>query len=306
MRHRLAAMLLAVRRPGRRADRRPGDPSRRDARARRVSGRRSARGPRRGNARLRHRRALRRQPVRRFRAEARQRRQLVSGRVVPEGADRSRQTRRHRDRRGRLRQWRRRRDRARRAVPGPAADGGAVFVGYGLDAPRQGFDDYRGLDVRGKFVVMLPGVPEGTPSEVGRQPGSEKATNGGGAWRDRRADHADARSCSAVPVGARARQIGTPRQRVVEPDRPARARRAGDQGQRLLHGAAADALFAGSGTTAGGDVRRRRGKGGGRGRRAEAADPSSRSRASSRRRRAPTSSACCRAATRRCATNMSC
>jgi hypothetical protein len=42
-----------------------------------------------------------------------------------------------------------------------------VFVGYGLDAPSAGFDDYRGLDVRGKYVVVLSGFPKGTPSEVG-------------------------------------------------------------------------------------------------------------------------------------------
>ena len=41
-----------------------------------------------------------------------------------------------------------------------------VFVGYGIDAPKQGFDDYRGLDVRGKIVVMLSGIPRGDPSEV--------------------------------------------------------------------------------------------------------------------------------------------
>jgi Zn-dependent M28 family amino/carboxypeptidase len=43
----------------------------------------------------------------------------------------------------------------------------AVFAGYGLDAPGAGFDDYRGLDVRGKYVVVLSGFPKGTPSEVG-------------------------------------------------------------------------------------------------------------------------------------------
>lgn len=44
-----------------------------------------------------------------------------------------------------------------------AAD--AVFVGYGVDAPAQGFDDYSGLDVRGKFAVTLDGMPEGRVSE---------------------------------------------------------------------------------------------------------------------------------------------
>ena len=50
-----------------------------------------------------------------------------------------------------------------------------VFVGYGLDAPTQGHDDYRGLDVRGKVVVMLAGLPEGLASDVSAHLGSGRA-----------------------------------------------------------------------------------------------------------------------------------
>jgi Zn-dependent M28 family amino/carboxypeptidase len=42
----------------------------------------------------------------------------------------------------------------------------AVFVGYGLEDQSVGLDDYRGLDVRGKIVVYLWGVPDGLPSEI--------------------------------------------------------------------------------------------------------------------------------------------
>ena len=49
-----------------------------------------------------------------------------------------------------------------------------VFVGYGIDMPSHGYDDYRGLDVRGKIVVALNGVPEGTPSDVAADLNSEK------------------------------------------------------------------------------------------------------------------------------------
>ena len=38
-----------------------------------------------------------------------------------------------------------------------------VFVGYGVVAPEYGWDDYKGVDVRGKTVVMLindPAVPD--------------------------------------------------------------------------------------------------------------------------------------------------
>lgn len=51
----------------------------------------------------------------------------------------------------------------------------AVFVGYGLDAPGAGFNDYQGLDVRGKYVVVLSGFPKGTPSEIGAHLSSMKA-----------------------------------------------------------------------------------------------------------------------------------
>ncbi|HEX9931907.1 MAG TPA: M28 family metallopeptidase [Allosphingosinicella sp.] len=49
-----------------------------------------------------------------------------------------------------------------------------VFAGYGLEAPSFGLDDYRGLDVRGKIVVVLDGTPSGLPSDVAAHLGSEK------------------------------------------------------------------------------------------------------------------------------------
>ena len=39
------------------------------------------------------------------------------------------------------------------------ADGDLMFVGYGISAPRQGWDDYKNVDVRGKILVMLIGDP---------------------------------------------------------------------------------------------------------------------------------------------------
>lgn len=42
-----------------------------------------------------------------------------------------------------------------------------VFVGYGMEAPEFGLNDYQGLDVDGKIVVMLNGRPEDLPSEEG-------------------------------------------------------------------------------------------------------------------------------------------
>lgn len=39
-----------------------------------------------------------------------------------------------------------------------------VFVGYGIDAPELGHNDYDGLDVKGKIVVTLLGTPDIFPS----------------------------------------------------------------------------------------------------------------------------------------------
>ncbi|MFW2343619.1 M20/M25/M40 family metallo-hydrolase [Brevundimonas sp.] len=57
-----------------------------------------------------------------------------------------------------------------------ALDTGFVFVGYGLDVPSHGLDDYAGLDVEGKVVLALYGMPEGLPSELAAHLGSAKAT----------------------------------------------------------------------------------------------------------------------------------
>lgn len=38
--------------------------------------------------------------------------------------------------------------------------GQLVFVGYGVSSPRNSYDDYAGLKVKGKIVVMSSGVPE--------------------------------------------------------------------------------------------------------------------------------------------------
>jgi Zn-dependent M28 family amino/carboxypeptidase len=40
------------------------------------------------------------------------------------------------------------------------ADSDVVFVGYGIDAPEKGWDDYAGVDVRGKTVIILVNDPD--------------------------------------------------------------------------------------------------------------------------------------------------
>lgn len=41
-----------------------------------------------------------------------------------------------------------------------------VFVGWGITAPELGLDDYRGLDVRGKAVVLIEGAPPSLPGAL--------------------------------------------------------------------------------------------------------------------------------------------
>lgn len=40
------------------------------------------------------------------------------------------------------------------------ASGGVVFAGYGITAPEYNYDDYAGLDVHGKFVIVLQHEPQ--------------------------------------------------------------------------------------------------------------------------------------------------
>ena len=51
------------------------------------------------------------------------------------------------------------------SAPAPAKpavsvkDSQLVFVGYGVDAPEREWNDYAGIDVKGKTVVMLVNDP---------------------------------------------------------------------------------------------------------------------------------------------------
>jgi Zn-dependent M28 family amino/carboxypeptidase len=54
------------------------------------------------------------------------------------------------------------------ASPVHAIDAGLVFVGYGISAPEQGWDDYKGLDCKGKILVMMVNDPMPTAAEPER------------------------------------------------------------------------------------------------------------------------------------------
>ena len=65
-------------------------------------------------------------------------------------------------------------------IVGPLAGGAVnldlplVFAGYGMKDAAVGFDDYKGIDVRGKIAVVLWGSPKGMDSEVGAHLQSEQ------------------------------------------------------------------------------------------------------------------------------------
>ncbi|MDQ8754612.1 M28 family metallopeptidase [Sphingosinicella sp. LHD-64] len=126
-----------------------------------------------------------------------------------------------------------------------ALDAGLVFAGYGIDAPPQGFDDYAGLDVRGKVVVIIAGSPNGTPSDVAAHLNSAKARM------------AAARGAiGMIVVRSRAEAEATPWNRLVTGARRPGTTWIGRDGQPFdgsglrftayADGAAAAALFQGS------------------------------------------------------------
>lgn len=65
-------------------------------------------------------------------------------------------------------------------------DSEVVFVGYGVVAPEYGWDDYKGIDVKGKTIVMLvndPAVPDPKdPSQLDRAVFKGKAMTYYGRW----------------------------------------------------------------------------------------------------------------------------
>jgi len=75
----------------------------------------------------------------------------------------------------------------RHVAPSARIDGSElVFVGYGVVAPEYGWDDYKGVDVRGKTIVMLvndPPVPDPSkPNELDPKMFGGKAMTYYGRW----------------------------------------------------------------------------------------------------------------------------
>lgn len=52
------------------------------------------------------------------------------------------------------------------AVPAVKLSSDVVFAGYGISEPELGYDDYKGIDVKGKTILILKGSPDKFPSSV--------------------------------------------------------------------------------------------------------------------------------------------
>lgn len=56
-----------------------------------------------------------------------------------------------------------------------AAEGELCFVGYGIDAPEYGVNDFKGVDVKGKILVALRGAPDHAKANL---PGKDRTVFG--------------------------------------------------------------------------------------------------------------------------------
>jgi Zn-dependent M28 family amino/carboxypeptidase len=132
-------------------------------------------------------------------------------------------------------------------VGGPqTVEGPVVFVGYGIDSPSLGMNDYKGLNVKGRIVAMLGGTPKGLPSDVAAHTNSDKrrmaAANGAaGIIMLRSAEEATRRPWARMAEGANAPALTW----LGADDQPYSAA-PGIRARASFDTAAAEALFAGA------------------------------------------------------------
>lgn len=116
-------------------------------------------------------------------------------------------------------------------------DAPLVFAGHGISEPRVGIDEYAGLDVRGKIVVVLDGTPKGLPTDVAAHLDS---------WKDRVAGAKGA--AGIIEVGGRFDRVRAYADRPIIDWVDAQGR-AGSQpvaARIYLSGRVAERLFAGA------------------------------------------------------------
>jgi hypothetical protein len=122
----------------------------------------------------------------------------------------------------------------------------AVFVGYGIDAPDSGLDDYRGLDVRGKMVVAFAGAPADISSEKAAYFTERKAPMAAARGAIALVTIGTEESDRTTPWSRRLRAIGSSRMTWIGPDGQPENDAPGLRATATLGSAAAERLFAGA------------------------------------------------------------
>ena len=123
-----------------------------------------------------------------------------------------------------------------------------VFVGFGLDAPKKGFHDYAGLNVRGKIVVILTGIPKGPPDEVLAHLGTEKARMAAARGAVGVLTIPTLQSAKLRPWDKLQSTANVPRMTWVKPDGTPFVSAPGIRASAAMSSAGAEVLFAGSPT----------------------------------------------------------
>jgi hypothetical protein len=72
---------------------------------------------------------------------------------------------------------------AGQALPDLALEAEVVFVGFGIDAPAERWDDYKGADLKGKLLLMLVNEPPPTAEEPRRFDGPSLTYFGRWIWK---------------------------------------------------------------------------------------------------------------------------
>ena len=134
---------------------------------------------------------------------------------------------------------------------GPAAGGSIklkaplVFVGFGMKDATVGYDDYEGLDVRGKIAVVLRGSPKGMDSEIGAHLQSEQARVAAAHGAAAMLAVQTRASAGAIPWPKVVEYFGEPQTAWVRKDGTPFDPRHGLQASGLIEPQAAAALFDG-------------------------------------------------------------
>jgi hypothetical protein len=144
-----------------------------------------------------------------------------------------------------------------RVTPGPAVDAPLVFIGYGLRLPVKHMDDYAGLDLHGKVVVLYNGAParlQGPLRAYSRMPGQRwKYLKAAGAIGVIAINPPRAQGGPTPPPQATTGAAGAQRQQYARPTMaiadPALDTLAGLRLNATVAPAAADTLLAASGHT---------------------------------------------------------